>query len=106
MVASLWRIASGTKVPDRVFDSADELRLREQQFMRLRDRIEARAARKFSDVELGAILRARPARDRFSGAGEVRGAEGVGSNVLKFPVNQYERLFTTYGRFNMSHFGT
>jgi hypothetical protein len=36
---------------------------REQQFMRLRDRIEARAARKFSDVELegnppGVILRA------------------------------------------------
>ena len=36
---------------------------REQQFMRLRDRIEARAARKFSDVELegnppGIILRA------------------------------------------------
>jgi hypothetical protein len=33
-------------------------------------------------------------------------AVGVGSNVLKFPVNQYERSFTTYGRFNMSHFGT
>jgi hypothetical protein len=36
---------------------------REQQFLRLRDRIEARAARKFSDVELegnppGVILRA------------------------------------------------
>jgi hypothetical protein len=36
---------------------------REQQFMRLRDRIEARAARKFNDVELegnppGIILRA------------------------------------------------
>jgi hypothetical protein len=36
---------------------------REQQFMRLRDQIEARAARKFSDVELegnppGVILRA------------------------------------------------
>ena len=36
---------------------------REQQFIRLRDRIEARAARKFSDVELegnppGVILRA------------------------------------------------
>jgi hypothetical protein len=36
---------------------------REQQFMRLRDRIEERAARKFSDVELegnppGVILRA------------------------------------------------
>jgi protein-tyrosine-phosphatase len=36
---------------------------REQQFMRLRDRIEARAARKFNDVELegnppGVILRA------------------------------------------------
>jgi hypothetical protein len=36
---------------------------REQQFMRLHDRIEARAARKFSDVELesnptGVILRA------------------------------------------------
>lgn len=36
---------------------------REEQFMRLRDRIEARAARKFSDVELegnppGVILRA------------------------------------------------
>ncbi len=36
---------------------------REQQFLRLRDRIEARAARKFSDVELegnppGIILRA------------------------------------------------
>ena len=36
---------------------------REQQFMRLRDRIKARAARKFSDVELegnppGVILRA------------------------------------------------
>jgi hypothetical protein len=43
---------------------------REQQFMRLRDRIEERAARKFNDVELegkppGIILRAidfRPAR--------------------------------------------
>ena len=43
---------------------------REQQFLRLRDRIEARAAKKFSDVELegnppGVILRAidfRPAR--------------------------------------------
>ena len=43
---------------------------REQQFLRLRDRIEERAARKFSDVELegnppGVILRAidfRPAR--------------------------------------------
>jgi hypothetical protein len=37
--------------------------LREEQFLRLRDRIEARAARKFSDVELegnppGVILRA------------------------------------------------
>ena len=29
---------------------------REQQFLRLRDRIEERAARKFSDVELRAIL--------------------------------------------------
>jgi Protein of unknown function (DUF1488) len=29
---------------------------REQQFLRLRDRIEARAARKFSDTELEAIL--------------------------------------------------
>src|SRR6266849_511299 len=26
MVASLWRMASGTKVPDRAFDSADEPR--------------------------------------------------------------------------------
>jgi hypothetical protein len=44
--------ASGTRVPGRVFDSADEPRLGALQFMRLRDSIEARAARKFSDVEL------------------------------------------------------
>ena len=40
---------------------------REQQFLRLRDRIEERAARKFSDVELeGNPPRRDPARDRFS----------------------------------------
>ena len=40
---------------------------REQQFLRLRDRIEARAARKFSDCRTGGqSSRGDPARDRFS----------------------------------------
>jgi len=46
--------------------------------MRLRDRIKARAARKFSDVELeGNPPQRDPVRDRFSGAGKVRRADGA-----------------------------
>jgi hypothetical protein len=84
------------------------------QFMRLRDRGAPRANsatsnwRKFPGLILRAIDFRVPVKQEGAGGADccTEAGSGLGSNVLKFPVNQYERLFTTYGRFNMSHLGT
>jgi hypothetical protein len=115
----LWRIVSGMEIPDTrpVFDSADEPRPGARcNSCACATASRPRAARKFSDVELegnppGVILYAIDFREAVKRGADganccTEPAVGVGSNVLKFPVDQYERLFTTYGRFNMSHFGT
>jgi hypothetical protein len=95
MAAWLWRIASGTKIPDRVFDSADKPR-RGARFNSCACATEARRAQIQRRRTGGKFPRPDPERDRFSGAGEVRGADGAdccaetgsGRGIKRFEISR------------------
>jgi len=95
MVAWLWRIASGTAVPGREFDSADKLRPGVRCNL-CACATEARRAQIQRRRTGGKFPRPDPARDRFSGAGEVRGADGAdcctetgsGCGIKRFEISR------------------